>query len=148
MAAIGTYSFRDVNGAIVPSNFAPFVLQGGNMGVGQFVVTNVADHTAHDVSSDAVVMVSFIDNDTGGLNIECQQTSAIDNYLVLLYNTLLTLAKSGDSSAWAANTILLKNPQRAHELNGVSFTKIPDRTYTTQGSKLTWGLMAAQVVTL
>lgn len=148
MATIGTYSFRDVNGAIVPSNFPPFVLLGGNMGVGQFVVTNAADHTAHDVSSDSVVMVSFIDNDTGGLNIECQQTSLIDQYLVSLYNTLKTAAQSGDSSAWAANSILLRNPQHTHELNGVSFTKIPDRTYTAQGSKLNWQLMAASVTTL
>ena len=148
MAAIGTYSFRDVNGAIVPTNYLPYVLQGGNMGVGQFVVTNVADHTAHDVSSDGVVMVSFIDNDSGGLTIECQQTSAIDQYLVNLYNAVKTLTQLGDSGAWAAMTILLRNPQHTHELNGVSFTKIPDRTYTTQGSKLSWQLMAAHVTTL
>lgn len=146
--ATTTYSFRDVNGAIVPSSAAPFILQGGNLGVGQFVVSNDAEHTTHDVASDAAVMVSFIDNDTGALTIECQQTSLLDQYLVTTFNILKTLAQNGDSTAWAGTTIMMRNPQHTHTLKGVSFTKIPDRTYTAQGSKLTWKLMAAQVTTL
>lgn len=145
-----TYSFRDSTGSIVSPLAGNFKIAGGNIGAGQFVVTNRTTRSELDVSADGAPMTSYISDQTGGLNVECQQTSSIHKFLLAMFNLHQTAAESNDISNWAAITAMLRNTLDGsqHLLTGMSMTKIPDKTYGPRGQNVTWVLLASQVVNL
>jgi hypothetical protein len=150
MSKIGTtYSFKDLSG-IVSSPIAGSFQFAGQVGVGKVVVANATDHTAHDTASDGTVMPSFIAGDSGDITIECQQTSLAHKFLLAWLNTLKTYAMNGDVSNWATTSALFRNTLdgSVHECTGISPMKSVDKTYSTQGEKVTWKLMACNVVNL
>jgi Protein of unknown function (DUF3277) len=93
------------------------------------------------------VMPSYIAGDNGACTIMVQQTSILHLELLALYNLLKIAADNGDVSNWAASALSLRNTVDGsqHILRGVSFSKIPDKTYAAQGGKLTWVLMACDI---
>jgi hypothetical protein len=145
-----TYSFKDSTGAIISPLAGPFQIAGGSIGAGQFVVSNRTVRSELDVSSDGAAMTSYISDSTGGLAIECQQTSSIHKFLLAAFNLHTTAADSGDVSQWAAITGFLRNAVDGsqHLLSGMSMTKIPDKTYGSRGGMVTWTLLASQVTNL
>jgi hypothetical protein len=126
---------------------APIVFA-GEIGMGEFVVSYHTERTTHDVAADGTVMPSYIAGDNGACTIQVQQTSILHAELLALYNLLKIAADSGDVSNWAASALSLRNTVDGsqHLLTGISFSKVPDKTYASQGGKLTWSLMAANVV--
>jgi Protein of unknown function (DUF3277) len=148
MAQSFTYSFKDTSGALTNPILgnAPIVFA-GEIGMGQFTITMDTMRTTHDVAADGTIMPSYIAGDNGRVSIEIQQTSLLHAELLGLYNTLVVAANAGDVTNWANSTLSLRNTvdQSQHLLTGVSFEKIPDKTYAAQGAKLTWVLMSCNI---
>lgn len=149
MSQSATYSFKDTSGSLTnPVLGGSAIVFAGEQGMGQFVVSMHTERTTHDVAADGTVMPSYIAGDNGAMTIEIQQTSALHAALLTLYNILKTAADHGDVTNWASTNVSLRNvvDGSQHLLTGVSFSKIPDKTYASQGGKLSWQLMAANVV--
>jgi hypothetical protein len=144
-----TYSFKSLVGVLTNSVFGTSLpLTGGNIGVGDITITMTETRTTHDVAADGTVMPSYVAGNNGSVAINVQETSALHTALLALYNQCVTAADADDVSGWAATIInfrfLIDNSQ--HLLTGVSFSKIPDKPYQAHGQRITWNLMAADVV--
>lgn len=149
-ASISTYVFLDMVGAIAhPLIPAGLTLVGGNVGgINRITITMAGDQTVHSVAADGAVMVSGISNDSGRVELECQQTCVVHQQLLALYNALNTAKKLGDVVDWAAMTISFQNvvDGSKHTMQGCSFLKVPDKAYAAEGGNVTWQLMAAAVI--
>jgi hypothetical protein len=139
-----TYSFLDLSGAIAHPSFGAYLFTGE--GVGEVQVAMSTEKTAHDVAADGSIMVSKVAGDNGTLTIQCQQTSAVHKYLLSAYNFL----KNSDTSDWAKMAATLRNVSdgTSHIATGISFQKVPDKSYQAQGQKVSWVLMCADIQNL
>lgn len=136
-----TYSFTDLAGAIAHESLGAYSFTGE--GVGSVVVAMATDKTAHDVAGDGSVMVSKIAGDNGSITINCQQTSNVHKWLLAAYNAL----KVADVDQWARMGATLRNTGdgTSHVIQGMSFQKIPDKSYQAQGQMVSWVIMAADI---
>ena len=149
MAALQTttYSAVSTTGACDHPVAGAFQLAGINQGARSYKVSYETARSIKDTSADGAVMVTYVPGRSGGLEIECQQTSALDEFLLYWANLCFTAADSGDVSDFIGAVILISNGGRQHVLSGVSPTKIPDQVYGGSGAYRTWVLSAADVVT-
>lgn len=140
-----TYSFLDLSGAFTHPSVGIIPLNGGNIGLGQVKVMMATEKTAHNVASDGTIMVTFRAGDNGSVEIEVQQTSLLHDALLNWYNTVKTAALAGNVTQWATAAITLRNivDQTAHQISGISPSKLPDKIYGAEGAMMTWTLMAA-----
>lgn len=136
-----TYSFLDLAGAVTHPDLGAYIFTG--QGVGQVVITMQTENTAHNMAADGQVEVSKIAGHNAQIQIQCQQTSAIHKWMLLAHNATYL----ADTSGWAKMSALLRNTSdgTSHVATGISFGKIPDKTYTAQGTMVTWVLWAADV---
>ena len=144
-----TYSFKDLSGVLVNAALASGIpIVGGNIGNGTLTIRMLTERTTHHVGADGTVMVTYKAGDNGEVTIEMQQTSSLHHALLALYNSLVTQANSGNLANWAGTTISLRTTLdgSGHFLQGVSFQKIPDKPYSSDGQNVTWTLMAASVI--
>lgn len=144
-----TYSFKSLTGVLTNTVFGVTIpLTGGNIGVGSITIRMTTTRTTHDVAADGTVMPSYIAGDNGEVDIVVQETSAIHQALLALYNLAVLAANNDDVSGWAATvisfTFLIDGS--VHTLTGVSFEKIPDKPYEANGQKITWKMLAANVI--
>lgn len=141
-----TYSFKDTSGAFTHPIAGAFQFA-GQIGMGQFSVSMSTEKSAHDLAADGTVMISAISGDNGNISIEVQQTSDLHRFLLGWYNTIKTLMDQGDTTTWASAKLTLRNivDGSTHIAQGISPSKIPDKTYAAQGQRLTWVLMAADI---
>lgn len=141
---VTTYSFTDLAGSISHPTFGAYLFDG--TGIGSVTISKATDRTAHDVAADGSVMVSKIAGNNGTLTIECQQTSAIHKWLLAWFNALWQLP----TSEWASTSITLRNSATGtrHIISGVSPQKEPDTPYQSQGQRVTWNLMCAEITNL
>lgn len=147
--ALSTYSFKDVVGSFTHP-LAGVQIFAGQIGMGQFIVKNTVERTTHDVAADGTVMISAISGSNGEMEIEVQQNSVIQAFLLDWFNIVAVLLDQGDVANWASASVSLRSTLdgSAHLLTGVSPSKNPDKTYTAQGGKVTWRLMAGEVVSI
>jgi hypothetical protein len=146
-----TYSFKDLTGVITNTAFGvTILLSGGNVGFGELTITMSTARTAHDVAADGTVMPSYLAGDNGTVAINVQQTSGLHHQLLGLYNLCVQAANSDDVSAWASTLISFRTilDGSVHVLTGCSFEKIPDKPYHASGQRVTWNLMAANIVNM
>lgn len=146
-----TYSFKSLTGVLTNPVFGITIpLTGGNIGIGSITIRMTTARTSHDVAADGTVMPSYIAGDNGEVDIQVQETSAIHGALLALYNLCVLAADNEDVLGWAANAIsfTLLIDGSIHTLTGVSFDKIPDKPYEASGQKMTWKLMAANVINM
>lgn len=144
---MNVYSFKDSSGGFADPDAGPFAFA-GQIGVGKFTVAMARERTAHNVAADGDVMVSYIADDSGSVDIEVQQTSALHKFLLNWLNLKITRANNGDVSTWAAATLSIRNitTGTSHTLTGISPGKMPDMPYEAQGQNVTWHLPAANVI--
>lgn len=144
-----TYSFKDIKGVCTGPG-GGFIIGGGNVGAGSITITMSEDRTVQDVAADGSVMPSYVAGDNGSVALEMQQTSSLHKSLLGMYNILKTLADAGEVATWAATTIsfIALLDGSAHVLTGVSFQRIPVKAYAAHGARVTWNLMACNIVTL
>jgi hypothetical protein len=136
-----TYSFEDLAGAVAHPSLGAYTFTGE--GVGEIVISMATDKSVHDVAADGTVMVSKVLGDNGTITIKCQQTSLIHKWLLFAFNTL----KVSDSSEWAKMGATLRNVSdgTSHIATGMSFKKVPDKSYQAHGQQVTWEIMAADI---
>ena len=141
---VTTYSFTDLAGSISHPTFGAYLFDG--TGIGSVTISKATDRTAHDVAADGSVMVSKIAGNNGTLTIECQQTSAIHKWLLAWFNVLWQLP----TSEWASTSLTLRNSATGtrHIISGVSPQKEPDTPYQSQGQRVSWTLMCAEITNL
>jgi Protein of unknown function (DUF3277) len=144
-----TYSFKSLTGVLTNTAFGISIpLTGGNIGAGSFTVRMNTTRTVHDVAADGTVMPSYIAGDNGELDVNVQETSILHKALLSLYNLCVLAANNEDVSGWAATAIsfVFLIDGSTHTLTGCSFEKIPDKPYEAAGQRITWKLMAANVI--
>lgn len=144
MANTTTYSFTDLAGSISHPTLGFYLFDG--TGVGSVTVSKANDRSAHDVAADGSVMVSKICGNNGSITIEMQQTSPLHKWLETWFNALVQLP----TSEWASTNITLRNTATgtSHICSGVSPQKEPDAVYQSQGQRVSWTLMCAEVTNL
>lgn len=137
------YSFKDYNINIV-GLIGSYSTMGE--GLGSLTVTMTTAKSAHSVGADGSVMTSKIAGDNGTLAITCQQTSALNTWLVKLYNACMI----APSSAWTSTQILVTNNVQKEVLTaiGCSFEKLADRPMQAEGQMITWNILAQNVTQL
>lgn len=129
-----TYSFADLAGSINHPTF------------GSVTVAKATDRTAHDIAADGSVMVSKIAGNNGTVTIEVQQPSSLHKWLSAWFNALWQLP----TSEWASTSITLRNTATGtrHIISGISPQKEPDTPYQSQGQRVSWTLMCAEITNL
>ena len=139
-----TYSFTDISATISHPSYGSVSLQGE--GVGEMTVNKVTDRSVHDVASDGSIMTSKIAGNNGQVTINAQQTSPLHKWLHGLFNYLW----QADTSEWAQITMTVEAPKmgKQHYCNGGSFLKETDNPYQSQGQRLAWTLLFADIKTL
>jgi hypothetical protein len=142
--ATTTYSFLDLSGAIAHPLMGAYTFSGE--GAGEVRVSMLTDKTVHDVAADGTVMVSKVAGNNGSISITCQQTSNLHKWLMAWYNLLMF----SDTTQWAETAATLRNTSdgTSHIVNGISPQKVPDKSYQSQGQRVTWVLMAADIQSL
>jgi Protein of unknown function (DUF3277) len=143
-----TYSFKDLSGAFIHPLVGSYPIGGGNVGLGQIVVSMTIDRTVQDMSADGSCMVSYIAGDNGSVSIEVQQTSDLHTFLLGWFNACKTAADAGSVALWAQAAFSVRNilDGSSHAMTGVSPGKVPDKTYASQGGKITWILPCAKII--
>lgn len=140
--ALSTYSFSDVVGSIHCDLMEDYVFTG--KGVGSITISKSTERTTHDIAADGSVMVSKVAGNNGTVTIEVQQTSPLNKWLNAWFQKLW----NSPTSKWASTTILIRNGHlgNTHVCSGVSPSKEPDTPYQSQGGRVTWQLMCADIV--
>ena len=144
-----TYSFKSLVGVLQNAVFGVTIpLTGGNIGVGEITISMATERTTHDVAADGTVMPSYAAGDNGTVVINVQETSILHKALLGLYNLCVLAANQDDVLGWAATSISFTFliDGSIHLLSGVSFSKIPDKPYQAHGQRISWSLMAANVI--
>lgn len=137
-----TYSFTDLVGSIHSDVVGDFIFTGN--GVGSVSVSKATERTSHDIAADGSVMISKIAGNNGTVTIETQQTSPLHLWLMKWFQAHW----SAPTSQWAGTSMLLKNTSTggSHVCSGVSPQKEADVPYQSQGQRVTWTLMCADIV--
>lgn len=136
-----TYSFEDVTGAIAHPGLGAYTFDG--KGVGEITIEMDADMSAHDRASDGSIMVSKLLGEPGRITLSVQQTSAIHKWLLAAYQYL----KLADTSQWAQMAATVRNvvDGSTHILTGMSFMKVPPKSYQATGQRISWVIMCADI---
>ncbi len=135
------YSFLDLSGVIYHPAVGSYNFTG--QGVGRVVVDMQEDKTFHEIGVEGTVILGKIPGNAGKLIIECQQTSNIHKWLLYVYQFLI----QANAKEWGRMTAFLRNlnDETNHTLNGLSYEKIPEKSYQTEGQMVTWVLWAADI---
>ena len=143
MPDVTTYSFLDLTGSIHHDVAGDYLFQ-GQMGAGSVAIAMTTEKTVHDLASDGSIMVSKMAGENGTISIEVQQTSDLHAWLLDTYNLVNF---TPDTSQWAGMSMMLRNivDGSSHVASGMSFQKVPDKSYQAQGQRVTWVLMAADI---
>jgi hypothetical protein len=136
-----TFSFADITLVISHPSFGQYSAVGEGLGNINIVLTN--DVSANDIAADGKVVTSKIRSRGGSVALSMQQTSSFDRWLTKLYNYLQT----APSSEWALATITIRAPYMKETTicTGVSFQKLPDKSYQAQVQQKIWNMLAEDV---
>lgn len=136
-----TYSFTDINATISHPAYGSYDIQGE--GIGDLNISKVTDRTTHDVAADGNIMVSKVAGNNGNVTINAQQTSTLHNWLQGLYNYLW----NADTSQWAqiSMTVIAPKMSKTYYCTGGAFVKEPDEPFQSQGQRVSWGILFADV---
>jgi hypothetical protein len=143
-----TYAYKSVVGAFTDADVGVYPFA-GQEGVKHITIGNATDRTVHDTAADGTVMVSYVSGASGYAEIECQQNSSLNEFLVAWANAKFTESENGQANNFASAVLTVQDllSGARHILTGVSPLKIPDKPYGPSGASVTWRLMAANVVT-
>lgn len=136
------YSFADVN--IIMRD--PFGIQfsANGEGIGDILISPQNDDSAHDVGADGLTMVSKILVRNAIITLNILQTSAFNRYLTQWRNRLIV----SDTSVWADTTISITSRVSRDKIfaRGVSPQRPADKPFQATGQRISWLLMAADLI--
>ncbi len=139
--AHSTYSFSDITATISHPSYGSYSLQGE--GIGDMTISKTTDRSAHDVAADGHIMVSKIAGNNGSVTINAQQTSGLHNFLQGLFNYCWGAAT--DEWAQISMTVTAPKMSKTYYCTGGSFTKEPDEPFQSQGQRVAWNLLFADI---
>lgn len=141
MPTVSTYSFTDCNATISHPSYGSYTIQGE--GIGDLTITKTTDRSVHDVAADGAIMVSKIAGNNGSVNINAQQTSSLHRFLQGLFN----YCWSADTSEWAQMSMTIEAPKmgKTYYCTGGAFVKEPDEPFQSQGQRVMWGILFADI---
>lgn len=136
-----TYSFSDCD--VTFTHPAVGVHQVNGQGLGSITITMTTDKTTHDIAADGTVMISKIAGENGTVSLEVQQTSAFHKWLLGWYNAINLLG----AESWAAGVIIIRDKIGGSTITAldVSPQKRADKSYQSEGQRITWTLMAGNI---
>jgi hypothetical protein len=142
-------SLRDLVGVMFHPLVGSFTFA-GELGVGSISFEKSTTRSTLDVAGDGAVMISALPGGNGIVHLEIQQVSSLQGYLQTWANALYAAQRLGDVSLWASATMTFTSvvDQSTHVAYGVSPTKEPTKVYGSQGARLSWELLAADLVSL
>jgi hypothetical protein len=141
MPDVSTYSFTDINATISHPSYGSYTIQGE--GIGDLTVSKTTERSAHDVAADGSIMVSKIAGNNGAVAINAQQTSSLHQFLQGMFNYLW----GADTSEWAQISCTIEAPKmgKTYYCTGGSFGKEPDEPFQSQGQRVAWNIMFADI---
>ena len=141
MPNVSTYSFTDVNATINCPGYGSFSIQGE--GIGDMTVSKTTARSVHGVASVGSVMVSKIAGNNGSVSINAQQTSALHRFLQGMFN----YCWQADTSAWTTISMTIEAPKmgKTYYCTGGSFGKEPDEPLQSQGQRVAWQILFADI---
>ena len=132
-----TYSFTDATIVLNCPGYGSFTID--KKGAGSVSVGKATTRSVQDVAADGSIMTSKIAGNNGSCNFSVQQTSALDDWLVGLFNYLW----SADTDEWTKVSCTIRAPKmrKQHICKGGSMEKEADYTYAAQGGQVTWNIL-------
>lgn len=136
-----TYSFTDIDAVISHPSYGQYSLQGE--GMGDFTVTKTTERSSQDVAADGTIMTSKIAGNNGTVTINAQQTSTLHNWLQGLFNYLV----AAPTDEWAQISLTIRAPKlkKTDYCTGGCFQKEGDEGFQSQGQRISWPLMFADI---
>lgn len=150
------YSFKSIVAEIATLNGKKFAINSGvntSVGIGSIAISMANDITIHDIGVDGGIIIWPVAVYNGTVVITVQQTSALHDFLLSWYSDITMMLKSNNALGaqyWAGNSMVIHDltgtvTSNIHIITGISPQRIPDRTYTTQGTNVIWNLMAGNI---
>jgi hypothetical protein len=138
-----TYSFTEIVGVIKHPSVGVYTLTGE--GTGSITIATSGDKTMHETSVDGGTFVTQLSGDSGLISLSIQQTSNAHKWLLNWYNYLRL--SSTKRSEWARAAILIRSLSDGitYTAVGVSPQNFPSVEYQSQGQRLVWNLMCAEL---
>ena len=97
---------------------------------------------------DGSIVPSVLPGDQGEFELQVFQTSTLQQQLLALWNAQKTAELAGDVSNWFGATMYVQSlvSPASHLGTGVAIMKVPDKPYGAQAAKVSWILVAANLV--
>lgn len=146
---LATYSAKDLNLAFTHPFIGVIQASGvSERGIDQVTIRMAQNQTSVQVAADGAVVPSAIPGDNGEIEIHLWQTSSLHQELLAWYNAVKAARDAGDVSQWAAGTLFVQNTVdgSSHYAKGVAPQKVPDKTYQKEAQRVTWVLIACDIV--
>lgn len=144
-----TYSFQNIDCVLSHPAVGQLVLSGSGSdekGVGDIAFSLANDNTVHDQAADGHTMISKIIVQSGTIAVAVQQVSDAQDFLARWCNYVTS--KATPSKEFAEMTVTCTDAMTGEswDCKGVSPQKTADTTYQAQGQRVTWNLMAAEMI--
>jgi len=146
---LATYSAKDVNFSFTHPLTGVIQAAGiAEMGLAQLTIRMTVNQSVLQVGMDGAVVPSVMPGDQGEIELQIWQTSDLHQQLLAWYNALRAARDAGDVTNWFAGKIMVQCivDGSQHILSGVGPQKVPDKPYQEQAQRVTWVLVACDVV--
>jgi len=142
MSEASVYSFADVTVSITHPLKGAKIADG--LGIGKVSTDFTDDLTNSDLGADGSVMVTKINSQRGTVDLDIQQTSSLNKWLIDLANAVV----AAPAASWASTTITIqeKFPNGiTTTASKVALVKRPSRENGQTGAHVTWRFFSANM---
>ena len=146
---LATYSAKDVNFTFTHPLTGPIQAAGiAEMGLAQITIRRTVTQSVLQVAMDGAVVPSVVPGDQGEIEIQVWQTSDLHQQFMAWYNAIKAARDAGDVTNWFAGKIMIQCilDGTQHILSGVAPAKFGDIPYQEQAQRITWPLVACDIV--
>ncbi len=132
---MGTYSFLNVNAAIVGPGGAANLASGASAAEEGITIEPIEDKNVMTIGADGNGQHSLIASDARRVTIRLLKTSPINAILMAMYNI-----QSSSSSLWGINVLTIADTGTgdAGVYQGCAFNKVPTINYAKEGGMNEW----------
>lgn len=137
-----TYSFLDVNAAIVGPGGAFSLGAGAGVSEEGITITPNGDISGMQIGADGNGQHSLYADKSGRINVRVLKTSPVNQLLSALY-----AFQTAAGSTHGQNTIAINDSQRGDVITctQVAFAKAPDLTFAKDAGMVEWEFMAIKI---
>ena len=142
------YSFKDLLVVFSHPLLGELTLV-GEVGFNNIGFTYDTERSSQRTAADGSVQISYKAGNSGKCNIQTQQNSPVDQYLIAWANSCYVNGNLQSIANFATATILARSLLNGmqHAASGISPLKMPDRSYAADGQDVTWNLNCGDIET-